>query len=197
MLRISSASVLAILFCFLSCRSSLCSKKPPVLESLFNKVAGEVYKNTFFYRIPPVAVFVVFATKQPNIQCYNDNFGLYYNQRLSWKYFNQHPPYIKTSIYYQKDAHLDQRFCSLSNLLLSKLVDPLKHLFLHNSNIFEGERWCFPQLYSVTRSQKNRLPHLPRGELTAESEMFLKLFPEAIHLKFIMLIKTSAIQSGL
>ena len=87
-LRISSASILAILFCFLSCRSSLCSKKAPVLESLFNKVAGKVYKNTFFYRIPPVAVFVVFATKQPNIQCYNDNFGLYYNQRLSWKYCN-------------------------------------------------------------------------------------------------------------
>ena len=39
----------------------------------FNKVAGEVFKNTFFYRTPPVAAFVVFGTKQLNIQCYIDN----------------------------------------------------------------------------------------------------------------------------
>ena len=50
--------------------------KAPVLESLFNKVAGEVFKNMFFYRTPPVAASVVFATKQINIQFYNDNFGL-------------------------------------------------------------------------------------------------------------------------
>ena len=35
------------------------------------------FQAKFFYRIPPVAVFVVFTTKQPDIQCYNDNFGLY------------------------------------------------------------------------------------------------------------------------
>ena len=88
-----------------------------MLESLFNKVAGKVFKNTFFYSTPPVAAFVVFATKQLNIQCYNDNFGLYYNQRLSWKYRNYyHPSYIKISIY-QKYAHLLQKFCNLSHLL--------------------------------------------------------------------------------
>ena len=47
-----------------------------MLESLFNKVASEVFKNTFFYRTPPVAAPVVFATKQLSIQSYNDNVGL-------------------------------------------------------------------------------------------------------------------------
>ena len=38
-----------------------------------------------------------------------------YNQKLPWKYSNYyHPPYIKTSISYQKYAHLVQKFCSLS-----------------------------------------------------------------------------------
>ena len=32
--------------------------------------------NSFIYRTPPVAAFVVFAAEQRNIQCYNDNFGL-------------------------------------------------------------------------------------------------------------------------
>ena len=50
--------------------------KAPVLESYFNKVASEVFKNTFFYRTTPVAASVVFATKQLNIQCYKDHFGL-------------------------------------------------------------------------------------------------------------------------
>ena len=43
-----------------------------MLESLFDEVAGEVFKNSFFYRTPPVAVSVVFAAKQLNIQCYSD-----------------------------------------------------------------------------------------------------------------------------
>ena len=89
-----------------------------MLESLFNKFAGEVIKNTFFCRTHPVAAFVVFATKQLNIQYYNDSSGLHYNQKLSWKYCNYyHPPYIKISISYQKYAHLVQIFCSLSHLL--------------------------------------------------------------------------------
>ena len=50
--------------------------KAAVLESLLNKVAGEVFKNKFFYKTPPVATSVVFATKQLNIQCYNDKFRL-------------------------------------------------------------------------------------------------------------------------
>ena len=52
------------------------SQESTVLEPLFNEVAGEVFKNTFFYRTPPVAGSVVFAAKPLNIQCYNDNFGL-------------------------------------------------------------------------------------------------------------------------
>ena len=63
-------------------------------------------------------ILVVFATKQLNIQYYNDSSGLHYNQKLSWKYCNYyHPPYIKISISYQKYAHLVQIFCSLSHLL--------------------------------------------------------------------------------
>ena len=69
-----------------------------------------------------------------------------YNQKLSWKYCNYyHPPYIKISISYQKYSHLVQKFCSLSQ---QNPLDPLKHLFLYNFNIFEGE-WCILQLYSA------------------------------------------------
>ena len=79
--------------------------KAAVLESLLNKVEDEVFKNKFFYKTPPVATSVVFATKQLNIQCYNDNLG--YNHKLSWKYCNYyHPPYIKIPISYQKYGHL-------------------------------------------------------------------------------------------
>ena len=48
----------------------------PVLESVFNKVAGEIFKNSFSYRTPLVSVSVVFAAKQLNIQCYHDDFVL-------------------------------------------------------------------------------------------------------------------------
>ena len=48
------------------------TKKTHVLESLFNKV----FNNIFFAEHPPVATSVVFAVKQLNIQCYNNNFGL-------------------------------------------------------------------------------------------------------------------------
>ena len=39
--------------------------KIDVLEILvfFNKVAGEAFQNTFFYRTLPVPAFVVFAAK--------------------------------------------------------------------------------------------------------------------------------------
>ena len=47
-------------------------KKAPMLESLFDEAAGKVFKNSFFYRTLPVAVSVVFAAKQLNIQCYSD-----------------------------------------------------------------------------------------------------------------------------
>ena len=112
-----------------------------MLESLFNKVAAEVFKNMFFYRTPPLATFGVFATKQLNIQCYNDNFGLCYNQKLSWKYCNYyHPPYIKISISYQKYAHLVQKFCSLSHqnpnfLILSSIYFCIISIFLRRNGV--------------------------------------------------------------
>ena len=43
-----------------------------MLQSLFDEAAGKVFKNSFFYRTLPVAVSVVFAAKQLNIQCYSD-----------------------------------------------------------------------------------------------------------------------------
>ena len=157
----------------------------------------------FFYRTPPLATFGVFATKQLNIQCYNDNFGLYYNQKLSWKYCNyNHPPYIKISISYQKYAHLVQTFCSLSHLLfpspnfliLSSIYLCIISIFLRGSggvshsytvSLIEGLSKIDCPVY-----QEENLP-LPQ-KCSWNYSLVIK-----IHLKFIMLIKTSAIQSGL
>ena len=108
-----------------------------MLESLFNKVAGEVFKNTFFYRTPPVTASVVFATKQLNIQCYNDNL------KLSWKYGNYHHlPYkvMIISISYQEYAHLVQKFCSLSHqspnfMILSSISFCIISIFLRESGV--------------------------------------------------------------
>ena len=121
----------------------------------------------FFYRTPPLATFGVFATKQLNIQCYNDNFGLYYNQKLSWKYCNYyHPPYIKISISYQKYAHLVQKFCSLSHqnpnfLILSSIYFCIISIFLRGSSVSHSYTVSLINVYTVS----------------AASEMFLKLFP--------------------
>ena len=59
-----------------------------MLESpvqIFSCEIGKVLKNTI-NRKPPVAGSVVFSTKQLNIQCYNNNFGL--KAKLSRKYCN-------------------------------------------------------------------------------------------------------------
>ena len=95
----------------------------------FDKVAGKVFKNTFFYRTPPVAVFVVFEQNNLIFSVISITiFGINYNQKLSWKYCNYyHPPYIKISISYQKYAHLVQEFCSLLSPILT---------FLNLSNIY-------------------------------------------------------------
>ena len=166
-----------------------------MLESLFNKVAGEVFKNTFLYRTPPVVVFVAFATKQPNIQCHNDNFGLYYNQKLSWKYCNyNHPPYIKISISYQKYAHLVQTFCSLSHLLFpSPNFLILSSIYLCIISIFLRGNADVSHSYTVSLIEDLSKLDCP---IYQEENSALKLLPKTIHLKFIML-KTSAIQSGL
>ena len=64
--------------------------------------------------------------------------NLGYNQKLSWKYSNYyHPPYIK---YPYPIKSMPIQPCS-PNILEpfppeSKLLDPLKHLFLYNFNIF-------------------------------------------------------------
>ena len=73
-----------------------------MLESpvqMFSCEISKVFKNTI-NRTPPVAGSVVFATKQLNIQCYNNNFGL--KAKLSRKYCNYyHSTYTKISISYQ------------------------------------------------------------------------------------------------
>ena len=170
---------------------------------MLDKNAGEVIKNTFFYRTPPVAAFVVFATKQLNIQCYNDNFGLYYNQRLSWKYRNYyHPSYIKISIY-QKYAHLLQKFCNLSHLLFpSPNFLILSSIYLCIISIFLRGSGGVSHSYTVSLIEGLSKINCPIYQ-EENSEMFLKLLPETIHLVnknhnvIIMLTKTSAIQSGL
>ena len=107
------------------------------------------FESFFFYRTPPVAASLVFAAKQLNIQCYNDNFGLELKIVMAWKYCNYIYQYIHRNIYFLS------KVCPSSTKTLQpippkpKLHDPLKHLLLYNFNIFEGE-WCIPQLYSVT-----------------------------------------------
>ena len=158
----------------------------------------------FFYRTPPLATFGVFATKQLNIQCHNDNFGLYYNQKLSWKYCNYyHPPYIKISISYQKYAHLVQKFCSFSHLLfLSPNFLNLWSIYFCIISIFLRGSGGVSHSYTVSLIEGLSKINCPIYQ-EENSEMFLKLLPETIHLVnknhnvIIMLTKTSAIQSGL
>ena len=63
------------------------------------------------------------------------------------------PPPPPPPMFYIKISHLPSKVCpSGQNILLpfppslpkSKLLDPLKHLFLYNFSIFEGEWWCIP-----------------------------------------------------
>ena len=82
--------------------SQVSQEKEPVLESpvqMSSCEIGKVFKNTF-NRTPPGAGSVVFATKQLNIQCYNNNFGL--KAKFSQKYCTYyHSTYTKISISYQ------------------------------------------------------------------------------------------------
>ena len=122
-----------------------------------------------------------------------------YKQKLSWKYCNYyHPPYIKISISYQKYAHLVQKFCSLSHqspnfLILSSIYFCIISIFLRGSGVshtyavslIEGLSKIDCPIYQEENSplpQKCSWPY----------SLVIK-----VHLKFIMLIKTSAVQSGL
>ena len=77
-------------------------EKEPVLESavqIFSCEIDKVLKNTI-NRKPAVAGPVVFSTKQLNIKCYNNNFGL--KAKLSRNYCNYYySTYTKISVPYQ------------------------------------------------------------------------------------------------
>ena len=144
-------------------------------------------------------ILVVFATKQLNIQYYNDSSGLHYNQKLSWKYCNYyHPPYIKISISYQKYAHLVQKCCSLSHqspnfLILSSIYFCIISIFLRGSGVSHTYAVSLTEGLSkidcpIYQEENSPLPQ----KCSWNYSLVIK-----IHLKFIMLIKTSAIQSGL
>ena len=154
----------------------------------------------FFYRTSPVAASVIFATKQLNIQCYSAiTITLGYNQKLSWKCCNYyHPPSIKISISYQKSAHLVQNFCSLSYqnpnfLILSGIYFCIMSIFLRGSGV--SHSYTVPLIECLSKMdcpiyQEDNSP-LPQ-KCSWNYSLVIK-----IHLKFIMLIKTSVIPSGL
>ena len=64
-----------------------------------------------------------------------------YNQKLSWKYCNYyHPLFIKISIFYQKYAHLVQKYCCLSHrspnfMILSSIYFCIISIFLRRSDV--------------------------------------------------------------
>ena len=101
-----------------------------------------------FFLVSRFSHFVTWTVWQQNKLIFSViMINLGYNQKLSWKYCNYyHPPYIKTSISYQKDAHLAQRFCSLSHLLFPSpsFLILSSIYFCINFNVFEGEWWCIP-----------------------------------------------------
>ena len=111
-----------------------------MLKSLFNKVAGEVFKNAFFTE--RLQRLLLSFLQQNNLIFSVITMTLGYNQNLSRKYCNYyHPPYIKVSISYPKYTHLVQRFCSLSHqtpnfFILSSIQFCKISLFLRGSGVF-------------------------------------------------------------
>ena len=71
---------------------------------MFSCKIGKVFKNTF-NRTLPLAGSVVFATKQLNIQCYNNNFEL--KGKLSGKYCTYHH-----STYTRIQSHINDTTCT-------------------------------------------------------------------------------------
>ena len=129
--------------------------------------------------------------------------NLGYNQKLSWKYCNHyHPPYIKISISYQKYAHLVQKFCSFSHLLfLSQNFLNLWSIYFCIISIFLRGSGGVSHSYTVSLIEGLSKIDCPtyqeeNSPLPQKCSWNYSLVIK-IHLKFIMLIKTSAVQSGL
>ena len=97
-----------------------------------------------------------------------------FGKKLSWKHCNYyHPPYIKITC--KKCAHLVQRFCSLSHqspnfMTLSSIYFYIISIFLRGS----GPTHSYT-VHLIVSLSKIDCPIYQRGELTAASEMFLKL----------------------
>ena len=123
------------------CSQKFCKfhKKAPVLESLFNKVAGEVLRTCSFTE--HIQWLLLWFLQQNNSIFSVITINLGYNQKLSWKYCNYyHRPYIKISISYQKYAYQIQKCCSLSHqspnfLILSSIYFCIFSIFLRESGV--------------------------------------------------------------
>ena len=154
----------------------------------------------FFYRTSPVAAWLLLSFLQQNNLAFSAiTITLGYNQKLSWKCCNYyHLPYIEISISYQKSAHLVQNFCSLSYqnpnfLILSGIYFCIMSIFLRGSGV--SHSYTVPLIECLSKIdcpiyQEDNSP-LPQ-KCSWNYSLVIK-----IHLKFIMLIKTSVIPSGL
>ena len=161
-----------------------------MLESpvqIFSCEIGKVLKN-IINRKTPVAGSVVFSTKQLNIQCYDNNFGL--KAKLSRKYCNYyHSTYTKILVSYQwYTLHTSQSpnfitqsiiyFCIMSTFLNgsdashSNLLHVIVSLSKTDCPIYQEENSPVPEICFWNYSLANK-----------------------IHLEFIMAIKASAIES--
>ena len=117
-----------------------------------------------------------------------------YNQKFTWKYCNYYHPYKKISIFYQKHGrHLVQKCCTLSRqspnfMTLSSIYD---------FNIFKGDGvshtntvHLIVSVSTVSCPITQRRNSLQSKKCSWNYSLFIK-----IYLKFIMSIKTSAMQS--
>ena len=126
----------------MSCRNSrsqmfwkidvLRTSKAPVLESHFNKVAGEVLRTSSLTE--HLQWLLLWFLQQNNLIFSVITITLGYNQKLSWKYKNKKSLYKnKKSLY--KNIHLLSKVRLSSPKILqpfppkSKHLDPLKHIF--------------------------------------------------------------------
>ena len=157
-----------------------------------------------FFLVSRFSHFVTWTVWQQNNLIFSViMINLGYNQKLSWKYCNYyHPPYIKISISYQKYAHLVQKFCSFSHLLfLSPNFLNLWSIYFCIISIFLRGSGGVSHSYTVSLIEGLSKINCPiyqeeNSALPQKCSWNYSLVIK-IHLKFIMLIKTSAIQSGL
>ena len=162
---------------------------------MFSFEIGEGFLWSFWYKTPPVAAYVVFAENDVIFSVITITLG--YNQKLSWKYCNYH----HSSLY--KNIHLlskvrpsDPNICSLFRQIPNFMTLPIIYNF--NISIFlRGDGVSHSNtVHLIVSLSKIDCPSTKRTNLLLSKKcswnysLFIK-----IYLKFIMSIKTSAIQS--